>query len=225
MHKLFNKISVKQQVKLLKLLETSTLSFKKGTVMLSTIKENIIGVILEGYAQIVRTDYNGNRTIIEELEEEMIFGSTISSLSSDECELIAKEDTKVLIIDYDLIIESENNTYSYYNQFVKNLLQITTDIIDEKNERIEILTKKTIRDKLLEYFNIYRKKHGSNNIYLPFSLTDLADYLAVDRSAMSRELRYLKEEGFIETKGRKITLLYGWFFKRISKITIYIYNQ
>lgn len=225
MHKLFNKISVKQQVKLLKLLETSTLSFKKGTVMLSTIKENIIGVILEGYAQIVRTDYNGNRTIIEELEEEMIFGSTISSLSSDECELIAKEDTKVLIIDYDLIIESENNTYSYYNQFVKNLLQITTDIIDEKNERIEILTKKTIRDKLLEYFNIYRKKHGSNNIYLPFSLTDLSDYLAVDRSAMSRELRYLKEEGFIETKGRKITLLYGWFFKRISKITIYIYNQ
>lgn len=209
MHKLFNKISVKQQVKLLKLLETSTLSFKKGTVMLSTIKENIIGVILEGYAQIVRTDYNGNRTIIEELEEEMIFGSTISSLSSDECELIAKEDTKVLIIDYDLIIESENNTYSYYNQFVKNLLQITTDIIDEKNERIEILTKKTIRDKLLEYFNIYRKKHGSSNIYLPFSLTDLADYLAVDRSAMSRELRYLKEEGFIETKGRKITLLYG----------------
>lgn len=209
MHKLFNKISVKQQVKLLKLLETSTLSFKKGTVMLSTIKENIIGVILEGYAQIVRTDYNGNRTIIEELEEEMIFGSTISSLSSDECELIAKEDTKVLIIDYDLIIESENNTYSYYNQFVKNLLQITTDIIDEKNERIEILTKKTIRDKLLEYFNIYRKKHGSNNIYLPFSLTDLSDYLAVDRSAMSRELRYLKEEGFIETKGRKIILLYG----------------
>ena len=209
MHKLFNKISVKQQVKLLKLLETSTLSFKKGTVMLSTIKENIIGVILEGYAQIVRTDYNGNRTIIEELEEEMIFGSTISSLSSDECELIAKEDTKVLIIDYDLIIESENNTYSYYNQFVKNLLQITTDIIDEKNERIEILKKKTIRDKLLEYFNIYRKKHGSNNIYLPFSLTDLSDYLAVDRSAMSRELRYLKEEGFIETKGRKITLLYG----------------
>lgn len=209
MHKLFNKISVKQQVKLLKLLETSILSFKKGTVMLSTVKENIIGVILEGYAQIVRTDYNGNRTIIEELEEEMLFGSTISSLSSDECELIAKEDTKVLIIDYDLIIESENNTYSYYNQFVKNLLQITTDIIDEKNERIEILTKKTIRDKLLEYFNIYRKKHGSNNIYLPFSLTDLADYLAVDRSAMSRELRYLKEEGFIETKGRKITLLYG----------------
>lgn len=208
MHKLFNKISVKNQIKLLKILETSTFSFKKDTIMLSTIKENVIGLILEGYAQIIRTDYNGNRTIIEELQEEDIFGSTISSLSSDECEMIAKEDTKILIIDFDLIINSENNNYAYYNQFVKNLLKITTKIIDEKNERIEILTKKTIRDKLLEYFNTYRKKHGTNNIYLPFSLTDLADYLAVDRSAMSRELKYLKEEGFIESKGRKITLLY-----------------
>lgn len=208
MSKLFNKISVKEQTKLLKLLEISTLSFKKDTVMLSAIKENVIGLILEGNAQIIRTDYNGNRTIIEELEEESIFGSTISSLASDECEMIAKEDTKVLIIDYDLVIESENNNYTYYNQFVKNLLEITTNIIDEKNERIEILTKKTIRDKLLEYFNIYRKKHGTSNIYLPFSLTDLSDFLAVDRSAMSRELKFLREEGFIKSKGRKITLLY-----------------
>ena len=208
MIRLFNKISVKEQAKLLKLLETSILNFKKDTIILSTIKENIIGVILEGYAQIIRTDYNGNRTIIEELEENDIFGSSISSLSSNECQVITKEDTKVLIIDYDRIIESKNNTYPYYNQFIKNLLEITTNIIDEKNERIEILTKKTIRDKLLEYFNTYSKKHGTRIIYLPFSFTDLADYLAVDRSAMSRELKYLKEEGFINSKGRRITLLY-----------------
>lgn len=208
MRKLFNKISVKEQTKLLKLLETSVLLFKKDTIILSSVEENIIGIILEGKAQIIRTDYNGNRTIIEELKEESVFGTALSSLSSDECEIITKEDTKVLIIDYDHILKSENNNYAYYNQFIKNLLEITTNIIDGKNERIEILTKKTIRDKLLEYFNIYRKKHGTRNIYLPFSFTDLSDYLAVDRSAMSRELKYLKEEGFIETKGRKITLLY-----------------
>lgn len=209
MDRLFNKISVKEKVKLLKLLETSTLSFKKNTVMLSTLnKENIIGILLNGNAQIIRTDYNGNRTIIEELEEGSIFGSALSSLTSDECQMIAKEDSQIIIIDYDLIIESENINYPYYNQFVKNLLQITTDSINDKNERIEILTKKTIRDKLLEYFNLYRKKHGTKNIYLPFSLTDLSDYLAVDRSAMMREIKKLKEEGFIESKGKKITMLY-----------------
>lgn len=208
MRKLFNKIEAKDQKKLLKLLETSILKFKKDVTIFSNIQGNIIGIILEGSAQIIRTDYNGNRTIIEELKEESVFGTAISSLYSDECQIITKEDTKVLLIDYDLIITKENNNYSYYNQFVKNLLEITTNIIEEKNDRIEILTKKTIRDKLLEYFRIYSKKSGTKIIYLPFSLTDFADYLSVDRSAMQRELKYLKEEKIIETKGRKINLLY-----------------
>lgn len=208
MRKLFNKIESKDQKKLLKLLETSILKFKKDVTIFSNIQGNIIGIILEGSAQIIRTDYNGNRTIIEELKEESVFGTSISSLYSDECQIITKEDTKVLLIDYDLIITKENNNYSYYNQFVKNLLEITTNIIEEKNDRIEILTKKTIRDKLLEYFRIYSKKRGTKIIYLPFTLTDFADYLSVDRSAMQRELKYLKEEKFIETKGRKINLLY-----------------
>ena len=95
-----------------------------------------------------------------------------------------------------------------YNRFLKNLLDIVTQRIQEKNERIEILTKNTIRNKLLEYFHIYSKKHGTKYVYLPFTFSDLADYLAVDRSAMSRELKYLKEEGFIEVKGKRITRLY-----------------
>ncbi len=208
MKRLFSKISVNEREKLLKLLETNTLSFPKNTAVFSSTKDDAIGIILQGHAQIIRTDYNGNRTIIEELEEESIFGTIISSLNNNECEVIAKENTKVLMIDYHSIIEFQNTNYKYYNQFIKNLLEIATNIIEEKNERIEILTKKSIRDKLLEYFNIYSKKHGTRIIYLPFSYTDLADYISADRSAMSRELGYLKEEGFIKTKGRRITLLY-----------------
>ena len=208
MKHLFSKISVKEKEKLLRLLETNTLSFPKNTTILSSTKDNVIGIILEGHAQITRTDYNGNRTIIEELNEESIFGTVISSLNNDEYEIVTKIDTKVLIIDYHSIINYENTNYKYYNQFIKNLLEITTNIIEEKNERIQILTKKTIRDKLLEYFNIYSKKHATRIIYMPFSYTDLADYIAADRSAMSRELSYLKEEGFIKTKGRRISILY-----------------
>ena len=78
----------------------------------------------------------------------------------------------------------------------------------EKNERIKILEKKQIREKLLEFFEIEHKKNRLNSIYLPFSFKDLADYLAINRSAMFRELRHLKDEKFIEVKNRKITLLY-----------------
>lgn len=206
---LFHNISEKNQEKLLKLLEANTFTFKKDITILSTIKdENIIGIIISGYIQIVRNDYNGNRTIIEELEENSIFGSMFSSISNNEYDIITKEDSKIIIIEYNRIIEGVKSNYAFYTQFIQNLLQIISNKINEKNDRIEILTEKTIRNKLLKYFQIVSKKNASRNIYLPFTFTGLAEYLAVDRCAMSREIKNLKSEGFIEIKSRKITLLY-----------------
>ena len=74
------------------------------------------------------------------------------------------------------------------------------------NERIDILTRRTIRNKLLEYFKTEYKKHGSRIIYLPFSFSDLANYLAVDRYAMTREIKALKDDGIITVKDKKIYL-------------------
>ena len=74
--------------------------------------------------------------------------------------------------------------------------------------RIELLTKRSIRDKLIGYFTLISSKNLNKSFTLPFSLTDLADYLSVDRSAMMREMKSLKEEGFIEKNGNRITLLY-----------------
>ena len=71
-----------------------------------------------------------------------------------------------------------------------------------------MLSKRSIREKLLSYFNILSSKSFSKNIVLPFSLTSLADYLSVDRSAMMRELKNLIDEGFISKNGNKIKLLY-----------------
>ena len=74
--------------------------------------------------------------------------------------------------------------------------------------RLELLTKRSTRDKLLGYFSLLSTRNLSRTFKLSFSLTDLADYLSVDRSAMMRELRSLKEDGFIEKNGNSITLLY-----------------
>lgn len=209
MTNLFHNISDKNKEKLLKLLEANTFTYKKDMTILSTSKnENIIGIVASGYIQIIKNDYNGNRIIIEELEENSVFGSMFSSISNNEYEVITKEESKIIIMEYDRIIANAKDNLSFYNQFIQNLLQIVSNKINEKNDRIEILTEKTIRNKLLKYFQIISKKNGSKNIYLPFTFTELAEYIAVDRSAMSRELKNLKEEGFIEIKSRKITLLY-----------------
>ena len=194
----FFSINDDDKLKLLKDLEALTYTFNKNEEILKKIKNrNFIGIILEGIIQIIKTDYNGNRTIIEELTDNDIFGSKISSLSNNEYTITTNEQ----------LIKS-NNTNNYYNKFIKNLLEIIINSINDKNNRIEILTKKTIRNKLLEYFKIVSTKNKSKNIYLPFTFTDLADYLAIDRSAMTRELKDLKEEGFIEIKNKRITLLY-----------------
>lgn len=208
MNNLFNEISPKNKIKLLRMLEANTLHFKENTQIFNTIKnDKIIGIIIEGNIEIIKTDYNGNRTLIENLYENDIFGTMFTSFNN-EYEIISKEDTKVIIIDYDTIINTKDNNKAFFNQFIKNLLNIIVNKINEKNERIEILTRKTIRNKLLEYFRVTSKKNGSKIIYLPFSFTDLSDYLAVDRSAMSRELKNLKDEGFIEIKQKRITLKY-----------------
>lgn len=208
MTKIFNNISEKNQEKILRLLEAHALNFKPNCQVLTSVKlENMIGVVLAGYMQITRTDESGNRTIIEELEESDIFGTSISSLTN-ETEIITKEETKIVVIDFNNIVSDVENNYSYYKQFIKNLLEIYAEKINTKNERIEILTKKTIRDKLLEYFKITSRRNGSKKIYLMMTYSELADYLAVDRCSMTRELKYLSEEGFIKREGRVISLLY-----------------
>ena len=206
MDELFYGISNREKEKILTFLEANTLSFKKNMTILGSVKqENIIGIVINGYIQIIKTDYNGNRTIMVELFEEDIFGSSISSIKNNEYSIITKEYSIIVIIYFDEIINNDLN-YVYFNQFLKNLLKIITKKINSNNDRMEILTNKTIRNKLLAYFKIMSRKNNSRVIYLPYNYTDLADYLAIDRSAMYRELKNLKEEGLIEVKNKRITL-------------------
>ena len=195
--------------KLYDLLGVHIYKFSKSQEILPTIKNgNIIGIILEGSAQIKNIEYNGNEIIIENLETNSVFGTNISLTNNENYEIIAKEDSQVVVIDYDKLININNLNHNYFNIFLKNLFDIVNEKMKEKNERIRVLEKKQIRDKLLEYFEIEYKKSYLRRIYLPFSLKDLADYMGVNRSAMFRELKHLKEDHLIEVKGNRITLLY-----------------
>lgn len=208
MIKPFDNITLKNKEKLLKLVRSYTVNYVENKKIMEFFKDDDeFGIITKGYIQIRKISNNGNIIIIDELEEDSLISSSLFYTKSDEYEIITKEPTQLLIFSYKEIINLDI-TDKYYIQFVKNLFNIVNSKIIERNERIEIISKKNIREKLLEYFNINSKKSGSRYIYLPFNFTDLANYLAVDRSAMSRELNALKKEGFIEVKGKRICLLY-----------------
>lgn len=205
----FAELSKYQIGKLYELLGVHIYKYNKNEEVLPTIrKENIVGIILNGRAQIIDMDYNGNEFIIEELERNSIFGSKISSTDSESCQILAKEDVQVLVIDYSKLTLKRNLKFAYFNVFINNLFDIINDKINEKNLRIKVLEKKQIRERLLEYFEIQYKRSYMRNVYMPISFKELADYIAVNRSAMFRELKALKEEKIIEVKGRRVTLLY-----------------
>ncbi len=209
MEDLFSNISLRNKEKLLKCLKAHSVVYSKGVNILSNIqREDFIGIIDYGSLQLIFNDYNGNHIILDDLEKNDIFGNLISSINSEAAECVTKENTQITYIDYNNITSEEIIKNDYYIIFVKNLLKILAETMNLKNERIEILTKRTIRDKLLEYFRILSIKKGSKIFTIPRTYIDLANYLCVDRSAMTRELKYLKTEGFIKVNGKRVQLLY-----------------
>ena len=211
MSNLFENINEREMLKLKKILRSSSQKFKKNVNVLSNVnRDDFIALIDYGSIEIIYTDYEGSKTVIEELETGEVFGTLTSSIKNEGISCITKEDTEITFIEYDQITNDEIIKNDFYIIFIKNLIKILTEQLNNRNIRIELLTKKTIRDKLLAYFKYINKKtgNGSNIIKMPLSYTELASYLSVDRSAMTREIKYLKDDGFIEIIGKRIILHY-----------------
>ena len=209
MANLFENISDKNLLKLKRILRSNSTKYPKNVNVLSNVnRDDFIALIDRGSVQLVFNDYDGNKTIIEELKAGEIFGTLTSSIRPDDISAITKEETEITFIEYDQITNDEIIKTDFYIIFIKNLIRILTEQLNNRNTRIELLTKRTTRDKLLSYFKYMAQKTGYRRFKMPMSFTELADYLSLDRSAMTREIKYLKEEGFIEVSGKRITIEY-----------------
>ena len=185
-------------------------SFSKGSVITTYMeKRKQICILLSGKADLIRYDLKGNKDIIDRFNKDDIFGEAFYPVNTNnELFVLATEDCEVLLFLYDDIRMKCRTNCKFHVTLVSNLLELILNNAVHQNTRIEILSKRTIREKLLSYFTILSSKNFSKNITLPFSLTSLADYLSVDRSAMMREIKSLIDEGFIIKNGNKIKLLY-----------------
>lgn len=185
-------------------------SFPKNTVITTYIqKRNLLCILLSGSADLIRYNLNGNKTIVEHFVNHDIFGEIFYTVTlNNELCVVAKEDCEVLFFHYDEIYKKCNNRCKFHTTLSSCLPELILNKITDLNLRIELLTKRTIREKILFYFNTLSARSFSKTFSLPFSLTDLADYLSIDRSAMMREMKNLKDEGFIKKNNKKITLLY-----------------
>ncbi len=186
--------------------------FNKGQVITSYIeKRNQFCILVSGNADLVRYDLNGNRTIIEHFSKNNIFGEVFYTVTTNNELLVeAREKCTVIIYSYNNIHTKCRNNCKFHQTLAENLPELILQKVTDLNMRVELLTKRSTRDKLLSYFSLISTRKLSKSFVLPFTLTDLADYLSVDRSAMMREMKLLKEDGLIQKNGNTITLLYKW---------------
>lgn len=206
----FSNIREADKQKLIEILKGHIYRFKEGEDILPTIiLKNIICIMQEGSATITINTYDGDEILVEELYNNSIFGSNISDIDNKDCQIIAKSDCKVLVFETANILNYEGNNVCY-NTFTTNLFRLLWEKSKIILYRIRILTRKTIRDRLLEYFKIEYEKNHSKTIKLNISLKDLADYISVNRSSMFREIKYLKEDKIIEVNDKTIKLLYDF---------------
>lgn len=184
-------------------------TFSKSQTITSYItNRKQLCILLSGHADLVRYDLNGNRTIVEHFSKNSLFGEVFYKITmNNELLVEAKSKCTVLFYNYDDLKMSCNNNCNFHSTLCEYLPELILDKITELNTRIELLTQRTTRNKLLMYFSLISVSKNSNSFELPLSLTDLADYLSIDRSAMMRELKLLKEEGIVEKNGNRITLL------------------
>lgn len=184
-------------------------SFAKNEVITSYIqKRNQFCILISGNADLVRYDLNGNKTIVEHFSKNDIFGEVFYVITTNNELLVeSKNKCEVLFYTYDDIHSKCKNNCKFHQKLTENLPELILRKVTNLNMRIELLTKRSIRDKLICYFTLLSTRNLSRSFSLPFSLTDLADYLSVDRSAMMRELKLLKEDGIIEKSGNRIELL------------------
>jgi CRP-like cAMP-binding protein len=206
---LFNGISKEEIISMTSCFNAKMQHFLSGdTIYDFSQGSREIGLIENGTAYMMRIDINGNRTILEHLKSGSIFGDTIafSGITSDSIFIQCDRECDVLFIPCSNITTPCCNGCSHHALLLKNLFYIMSAELLSMSRRVEVLSHRTIREKLMCYFNICAAAKGSRTFTLPFSLNALADYICSDRSAMMRELKNMKDEGIISSERKIITI-------------------
>ena len=207
---LFDNISHEEYLRMLTCFQAVQKTFVPDELIydFSAPRSNAVGIIERGTAQLIRIDEEGISTVMEELRTGGVFGRTLAFAGSgeDSLEVVCREKCDVLFIDYPHILKRCENACTHHSILVQNMLKLMADKAQALSERVDVLSRRSIRDKLLCYFRQLADKAGQATFTLPFSLSTLADYIATDRSAMMRELKRLRDEEVVYSEGRKFTL-------------------
>lgn len=168
-----------------------------------------IGIILSGSIQISKNDFMGNKNILTELSTSDIFGETLVSAQIKKSPVTVEAVTgcEIMFIDYNRIITTCSSACVFHTKLIENMVKVLAEKNLMLNNKLEILSKRSIREKLMQYFIFQAEIKKSREFDIPFSKNALADFICVDRSAMSRELSKMCNEKLIQYEKNHFEIL------------------
>ena len=176
-------------------------TFRKGDVV-AFEEENIkhIGILLYGAVDMVKEDIWGNKTMLVRIPKDHVFGETFAC-GDDNLSVVTfvvSEDARIIFIPFDRVMHSCTMACKFHHQLIENMLRVIANKNRDLMRKVEVVSKRTIREKLLCYLSIQAQLHESRYFEIPFGRVELAEYLCVDRSALTRELVKMKDDGLID---------------------------
>lgn len=207
---LFKDIDEKDLLPLLSCLSVKESHYEKGqTVFYSGEKIKKFGIVLSGQVQIIQEDYYGNRNILANLDAGDLFGESyaFSEAAILPVSVITTADSDILFIDCIKVTIPCSHACGFHSRLIQNMLSIVSMKNVLLTQKIEYTAKRTTREKLLAYLSAEAKKAGCNRFCIPFNRQELADFLFVERSAMSAELSKLRDDGFLTFHKNQFELL------------------
>ena len=168
-----------------------------------------LGVVLSGSALILREDFWGRRKILTRIGRGGLFGEAFAFAGAQKLPfgVIAAEESDILFLNCRHIMDPCESACSFHGGLIKNLVLILADKNITLTQKLEHVTQPTTREKLLSYLSEQSRLSGSGTFDIPYSREELADYLSVERSAMSAELSRMRRDGLVDYNKNHFELL------------------
>ncbi|MDD2958551.1 MAG: Crp/Fnr family transcriptional regulator [Lachnospiraceae bacterium] len=197
---LFSGVTEKEMEAMLGCLSVTTSSYEKNQFIFRFGEEiNSMGMVLTGCVHILQEDFWGNRNILSEVGPGELFGEVYACMPGAVLNVnaLASEPAVILFLDVRHVLTTCSSSCEFHTRLIRNLMSVLAGKNLKMNEKLTHMAQRTTREKLLSYLSSQAVRKGSSSFDIPFNRQQLADYLSVDRSAMSNELGKMQAEGLL----------------------------
>ena len=176
-------------------------AYQKGQIIILE-EEQIrhVGIVLSGTVDMVKEDVWGNKTLLARMGKNELFGETFACGDDNRSAVtfVAPENARVLFLPFHRMMHTCTNACAFHQKLVENMVRIIANKNRELMRKVEIVSKKTLREKILTYLSIQSQIQNSRYFEIPLGRSELAAYLCADRTALARELGNMKSDGVID---------------------------